>query len=123
MIGFTAKGWKNHTNGVLIYKSILSQVGGGFNTSTGVFTCPIPGLYLISMTLHVHTIGEINCSLYKNRYKIGPKIHIDGIYEESASQTVVLRLHQGDRLYIGSCADDNIGDETTLAVALIKAVP
>lgn len=121
MIGFTARRRSSHLDKVLIYSQILSQVGGGFNTSTGVFTCPVTGLYLVSMTLQVQTDGLINCWLYKNGFKIRPEIHIDGKGEESASQTAVFYLRQGDSLYIGDCDESNIGDETTFTVVLLQA--
>lgn len=122
MVGFTARGRRSYLNGALIYSYILSEVGGGFNASTGVFTCPVAGLYLVSMTLQAESTGRINCFLYKNGLNTNLEIDIDGEgkREEPASQTAVLKLRQGDTLYIGSCPV-YVGYESTFTVVLIQA--
>ena len=122
MVGFTANGRRSYLNGALIYSYILSEVGGGFNASTGVFTCPVARLYLVSMTLQAESTGRINCFLYKNGLNTNLEIDVDGEgkREEPASQTAVLKLRQGDTLYIGSCPV-YVGSESTFTVVLIQA--
>ncbi|XP_052760728.1 uncharacterized protein LOC128203368 [Mya arenaria] len=41
--------------GTLIFKEVLTNVGGGYNNSTGVFTCPADGAFLFTIHLCVYT--------------------------------------------------------------------
>ena len=120
MIGFTARGRQSHLNGVLTFTSMLFQVGGGFNKNSGVFTCPVAGLYLVSMMLQVESDGWINCYLYRQGRQTSLEIDIRGEGQELASQTAVLKLGKGDTLYIGACEESNVGDETTFTVVLLQ---
>ena len=122
MVGFTAKGVQKLPNGVLIYNKVLSEVNGRFNNNTGVFTCSIAGLYLVSITLEAETDGRVDRHLFKDGLRTGIKIDIYEKGQELASQTAVLKLDKWESLYIGSYDErSNVVGETTFTVVLIQA--
>ena len=38
-------------NDVVVFDNVITNVGGGYSTDTNRFTCPVEGLYLLSLTL------------------------------------------------------------------------
>ena len=52
-VGFSA--YRSHTDRVdgwarITYDTILTEVGGAYDPSTGIFTCPVNGYYFFSLT-------------------------------------------------------------------------
>ena len=122
IVGFTVRGKKDFVNGALRFSHIVTKVGRGYNHSTGVFTSPTPGLYLVSVTLQLENDGQIICRIYKNGGSTGLEIDINGKSQEPGSHTVVLLLNKEDTVYIGACNlgyVNLIGDETSFTIALL----
>ncbi|XP_062597157.1 multimerin-1-like [Saccostrea cucullata] len=113
----------------VIFKQIIYQVGGGYNPTTGVFTVPKTGLYLIFCT---------NVAYYKETFwtkimingsvKAGVMAYLNGsltVYL-SASNLVVHQLQVGDRVWIqvdtGTHLYSYIPDTTFSAVMINGSV-
>ena len=47
----TSDSENNLRNDVLVFNEVITDVGGAYDTSSGVFTCPVKGIYLFGLTL------------------------------------------------------------------------
>ncbi|GAA6232398.1 uncharacterized protein LOC108881863 [Lates japonicus] len=84
----------------LIYKDVLTNVGGAYNAQTGVFTAPIRGVYYVRFTCNGPTDFPRSAVLYKNNAAIQLIAHEQpsGEGSDTASNGAALMLEQGDRL-------------------------
>uniref|UniRef100_K1PLR7 Complement C1q-like protein 4 n=1 Tax=Magallana gigas TaxID=29159 RepID=K1PLR7_MAGGI len=55
-VAFHAVAYSPTNNAVVIFDHVITNVGGGYDNTTGVFTVPTPGLYVFSWT--VETYGQ-----------------------------------------------------------------
>uniref|UniRef100_A0A8C5G2Z1 C1q domain-containing protein n=1 Tax=Gouania willdenowi TaxID=441366 RepID=A0A8C5G2Z1_GOUWI len=87
-------------NKYLIYKDVLTNVGGAYNSETGVFTAPIRGVYYIRFTANAPTDFPMSAVLYKNDASIQLIAHeqSSGEGSDTASNGAALLLEQGDQL-------------------------
>jgi hypothetical protein len=60
--------WENFgtTNVIYIYNVAITNVGSHYNTSTGIFTCPISGYYRMTTAA---LFGNVNTYAYQIHYK------------------------------------------------------
>ncbi|XP_049332458.1 complement C1q-like protein 4 [Astyanax mexicanus] len=86
----------------LIYKKVLTNIGGAYNSYTGVFTAPVRGVYYIRFTgsEYGNTSNNIGVNLYKNEQNL---LHLgengsDGLAKHISSG-VTLELEAGDVVY------------------------
>ncbi|XP_053385498.1 complement C1q-like protein 2 [Mercenaria mercenaria] len=87
-------------NATVKYNVIWTNKGNGYDSSTGVFTCPQAGLYTFIYHGISETAGTMNLDVYKNdQYQIGTYAHNANDYA-SASNSITLSLQNGDRVYI-----------------------
>lgn len=107
-VAFTAKlrvddSHQKHS-GVLKFANVLLNSGGGYNPDTGVFTCPMAGLY--HFMVHVTVYGRGQCAIFKNREKVVSLSHTNRpdtlSYNSShvASVSSVLRLSEKDEVWV-----------------------
>ncbi|XP_024917456.1 complement C1q-like protein 4 [Cynoglossus semilaevis] len=84
----------------LIYKDVITNVGGAYNSSTGVFTAPIRGVYYIRFTANAPSDFPMSAVLYKNDASIQLIAHeqTSGQGSDTASNGAALLLERGDRL-------------------------
>ena len=101
-------------SGTIRFTNVVTNIGGHYHTSTGIFACQYSGLYVF--TLNIIKTSEYNnahCYIRKNGSgKViawtDPDSNSDGgVY--SATNSVVLHLVQGDTVDVGGCSRiDNI---------------
>ncbi|XP_066517557.1 complement C1q-like protein 4 [Hoplias malabaricus] len=91
-----------NTETTLIYKQVLTNIGGAYNSHTGIFTAPVKGIYYMRFTAGVYDnkSHNIGLNLYKNSQHL---MHlgensIDGIAKHISSG-VTLQLEAGDVVY------------------------
>ncbi|XP_060562199.1 complement C1q tumor necrosis factor-related protein 6-like [Ruditapes philippinarum] len=84
-------------NQIIVFSSILSNVGNGYNSASGKFVAPVAGYYLLSCSLLSRSGEEFWASIEVNNSK---KAHL---YERGAdsrygmaSQTIVVELKAND---------------------------
>ncbi|TMS01727.1 Complement C1q tumor necrosis factor-related protein 3 [Larimichthys crocea] len=84
----------------LVYRDVLTNVGGAYNAVTGVFTAPVRGVYYIRFTANAPTDFTMSAVLYKNNAQIQLIAHEQpsGEGSDTASNGAALLLEQGDTL-------------------------
>lgn len=110
----------------VIYNLVLYQVGGGYDLSTGIFTAPRAGLYIIFSTIVANIHDDFWSRIVINgSEKAGMMAYNNAnvnLYQ-SASNFIVQQLQVGDRvwiqLYAGQYLYSQISD-TTFSVVMIN---
>ncbi|XP_034432914.1 calcium-binding and coiled-coil domain-containing protein 1-like [Hippoglossus hippoglossus] len=97
----------------LIFSKTISNIGRGYNQSTGVFTAPVRGVYFFSFTTADYLKGYMGLYLYRNNQPI--LFHLDlndhGGYT-STSSGVALQLEEGDRVRLSLPASYRLYDDS-----------
>ena len=105
-VGFMAGKTADQTNAaagdVITFDTVVTNVGGGYDSATSTFTAPHAGLYHLSaVVLSDDTdTGGVSPKLYKNGAYTKIVGHSTGETNEQAILTAVLELQQGDAMTI-----------------------
>ena len=87
----------------LIFDRVTINEGQGYSGRTGVFTCPISGFYVFTWTLQTIANKSLNSYIVKNGGNKSTRfcdIDAKTSSRASASNTEVMHLTKGDRVYI-----------------------
>merc|ERR1712121_40925 len=89
-------------NKKVIYDTIFTNVGSAYDTNTGIFNCPVAGLYVFQFHALSHSNSNMWLELYHN-YSYVASIwgHVDNDYS-AAGNSVILRLAKGDQVYVAT---------------------
>ncbi|XP_062597116.1 uncharacterized protein LOC134258578 [Saccostrea cucullata] len=110
----------------VIFRQVIYQVGGGYNPTTGIFTAPKAGLYLIFCT-NVAAYHETFWTkiMINGSGKAGVMAYLNGsvtVYL-SASNFVVHQLQVGDRVWIEVISGNHLYSsysDTTFSLIMIN---
>ncbi|KAH9489923.1 hypothetical protein Btru_038462 [Bulinus truncatus] len=91
---------KLEANSQVIYRKVITNAGGAYDVNTGVFTCPIKGLYSFTVGALSTPDNSLVLDLYVNgRYLIS--IHAnDKQSHPSGSRTIVAECKQGEKVNV-----------------------
>ncbi len=86
--------------GVLTFDRLITNVGGGMNLETGVFTAPRAGIYTFSFSIlkHPYVFDFLEVSLRLNGVRVGHSGAGSGMITAPVTLQSVLRLKKGDRV-------------------------
>jgi len=86
--------------GVLIFNRMISNVGGGMNFKTGVFTAPRAGVYTFSfsITKHAFVFEYLEVSLRLNGVRVGHSVAGSGLISAPVTLQSILKLKKKDRV-------------------------
>uniref|UniRef100_A0A4W4F737 C1q domain-containing protein n=1 Tax=Electrophorus electricus TaxID=8005 RepID=A0A4W4F737_ELEEL len=90
----------NSVTSPMIYKNVFTNFGNGYDSSTGIFTAPVKGVYYFRFYAHCHVGNKMAVSLYKNGamqcsvFSWKPT-NTNG----NASNGIVLTLEKGDQIF------------------------
>ena len=130
MSAFTAFDRANGpSEGTIKFTSFINNIGGHYDTSTGQFTCPYPGIYVFSHHLYkdrnkdiaywyIRKNGSNQLFVYSRRGRSDDT----GYY--GSSNTLVIHLDRGDIVDLGGCSEYHAmysGIWTTFSGYLLKA--
>ena len=116
-VGFSSYGTdiNSYSRGqTVVYRHTFLNQGGGYDATTGEFTCRLPGLYVFHV--HAQTSGSHQAHLYlihdyEETYGYVGKLYADAAAttdHQSASTSAVLLLKEGDTVRVrawGSAVD------------------
>ncbi|XP_036927408.1 golgin IMH1-like [Acanthopagrus latus] len=97
----------------LIFSKIITNVGGAYNQTAGVFTAPVRGLYFFSFTAADYLKGYMGLYLYRNNEPIIFNLDLNnhGGYA-STSNGVALQLEEGDAVRLSLPASYRLYDDS-----------
>ncbi|KAM4600360.1 complement C1q tumor necrosis factor-related protein 4-like [Polymixia lowei] len=101
-------------NKKLLYKDVLTNVGGAYNSETGEFTAPVRGVYYIRFTANSPTDFPMSAVLYKNDQEVQLIVHEhpSGEGSDTASNGATLLLEEGDKLSLHLWLNTQIWDNS-----------
>ena len=92
-----------HPRQTVKYDQVFSNVGAGYDPTTGIFTCPFPGSYKFSVNALSDKGYGFGLSMHKNG--VGVAFRVVGHAQENLpghSATIILKLDRGDKIDIYS---------------------
>ncbi|XP_038075633.1 uncharacterized protein LOC119743302 [Patiria miniata] len=103
VVAFSAYRTTSVTGGggdVIIFDNIESNLGDGYDSQSGVFSCSIPGVYFFTATLQRMSSVHPFVHLKKNGERIFGIYDNHGGYRHQSSNSAVLVLATGDRVWL-----------------------
>lgn len=100
----------------LIFNVVKTNVGGGYNQFSGMFSAPSSGLYVFTWTIYTGNHGQTGFSIYVNHDVVGATFgETDNNQNDfdSDSGSMVVSLNAHDNVYIRSsmaCSTNVISD-------------
>ncbi|XP_034053499.1 complement C1q tumor necrosis factor-related protein 6-like [Gymnodraco acuticeps] len=98
-------GGENHigpfnTDTTLIYRTLITNIGGAYSPSTGVFVAPVPGVYYFTIFFHAGWDHGTKLLLYKNNELIIYTHDFPSTSDraDNGGNAVFLQLVQGDQV-------------------------
>ncbi|XP_070578719.1 complement C1q tumor necrosis factor-related protein 5-like [Ptychodera flava] len=86
----------------VIYNRVISNVGNGYNTSTGKFTCTVSGVYFFMISASSYTSSNLYLCLMKNSQILAcvmERRSSSGL-RGSACNSVIIELQDGDEVWV-----------------------
>ncbi|XP_058489233.1 complement C1q and tumor necrosis factor-related protein 9-like [Solea solea] len=103
-VAFTAKldvcdSYPKHS-GVLKFTTVVVNEGDSYSPDTGIFMCPVEGLY--HFTIHVSVYGRGQCAIFKNGEKVVSLYHtsLPDKCSQVASVSSVVKLSKNDQVWV-----------------------
>ncbi|CAK6975572.1 complement C1q-like protein 4 [Scomber scombrus] len=90
-----------NTETTLIYRAVLTNIGGAYSQYTGIFTAPVAGVYYF--TFYSHGGGEQRAMLKlynNNQFIVRVDDHQSNDPADNGGNAVFLQLQQGDQVYV-----------------------
>merc|ERR1712066_150107 len=87
----------------LTFHGTYCNVGGGLDIDTGIFTCPVGGIYLFQFHIATHDNKKALLSIRKNGEEIASifdQNHKDNHKNSMAGQTIIMDCVKGDEVVV-----------------------
>ncbi|XP_064219508.1 complement C1q subcomponent subunit C isoform X2 [Aotus nancymaae] len=85
-------------NGLIIFNTAITNPQGDYDTSTGKFTCKVPGLYYF--VYHTSQTANLCVLLYRNGVQVVTFCDHMSNTKQVSSGGVLLRLQVGDEVWL-----------------------
>ncbi|XP_022088318.1 collagen alpha-1(X) chain-like [Acanthaster planci] len=98
---YRTSGVAGNEGDAVIFDNIETNLGDGYSSQSGVFTCSVPGAYFLTISCLSFRVGvRLNVRLKKNGEVIFSLYDSHSGYHHQASNSAVLVLASGDRVWI-----------------------
>ncbi|XP_062569384.1 cerebellin-3-like isoform X2 [Saccostrea cucullata] len=88
---------------IIILKRVLNNVGGGYDSETGIFTAPVAGNYAFYFSVEVPRQKILNIFLYVNDNYVAEAVAVGNVeFVDIGSNMAILLLQKNDRVCIKS---------------------
>ncbi|XP_062300600.1 caprin-2-like isoform X3 [Scomber scombrus] len=115
-----------NTDTTLIYRAVITNIGGAYSQYTGIFTAPVAGVYYF--TFYHHAGGEHRAilNLYKNnQFIVRVADHPSNDHADNGGNAAFLQLQQGDQVYVLLAYNSHVwgtGNVTTFSGFLVSQI-
>ncbi|XP_062596183.1 uncharacterized protein LOC134257611 [Saccostrea cucullata] len=104
-VGFSASvssSSSSWNSGTLVFPSVITNAGNGYNPSTGIFTAPITGMYVFFVNVQGHGAKTIFVDIVLNgSTKVRTMAYSTGNdYDDAGPNLVVLTIQKGDAVWV-----------------------
>lgn len=103
-VGFTAVTTDHQMNmgmdQTVQFPKIITNIGNGFDSLTGIFRAPVPGLYLFSASILSHAGNEVRCQIVHNGEGLVFIFAGDTATYSTGAKSIVLDLVKNDEVWI-----------------------
>ncbi|XP_062300614.1 complement C1q-like protein 2 isoform X16 [Scomber scombrus] len=98
------------TDTTLIYRAVITNIGGAYSPSTGIFTAPVAGVYYFTLFHHTGKPYGTVLYLYKNNQQVIMTQNHKAVHEtaHNGGNAVFLQLQPGDQVYVRMTANSFI---------------
>ncbi|XP_061180568.1 uncharacterized protein LOC133189173 [Saccostrea echinata] len=99
-VAFHVVAHSNSGPGVIIFDHVISNIGSGYDITSGVFSAPTTGFYVFSWS--IETYGQLTeCALLVNGLKMGTsKSDQASSYYDTTTSFAVLNLTRKDKVWV-----------------------
>ena len=92
----------------VVFNYVLSQFGDAYNPVSSTFTCPVAGVYVISVTVTTTTNNIMRCQLmWESSIRLSVFASLDESSSHSGSVTEVVECEAGERIWVRSYSTGN----------------
>ncbi|XP_030285688.1 complement C1q-like protein 4 [Sparus aurata] len=99
-----------NTDVTLAFNKVFTNIGDAYNSSTGVFTAPVTGVYCFTLFYHAGGEHASVLTLFKNSEMVAitsdHQTGSDGA--DNGGNAVVLQMQQGDQVYVSMRANSHV---------------
>ena len=85
-------------NQIVLFDHVLTNMGNAYHAHSGIFTAPVNGVYVISVTIAGWKRSEDH--IYVQMKQNGNSLCYVWVTQDQSSQTLVLRLQKNDEIYL-----------------------
>ncbi|KAL3836799.1 hypothetical protein ACJMK2_022212 [Sinanodonta woodiana] len=113
-----------HVGQTILYHSVLFNEDGAFDSSTGMYRCPVSGVYFFTIAACSSNSQRIHVNLILNgqvKFEVFGGVGNDNtiIHDSLGSGSTILRCHAGDMVWTRILVGENIGRLTSFTGFLI----
>ncbi|XP_010864239.1 cerebellin 11 [Esox lucius] len=86
----------------LVFGKVLTNIGNAYNSTTGLFTAPVRGVYYFRFSGNGYAGHDMGLSIFKGDQRMMSvyEYHSSGESNDNASNGVTLQLDQGEVVYM-----------------------
>uniref|UniRef100_A0A8D0CNR6 Collagen alpha-2(VIII) chain-like n=1 Tax=Sander lucioperca TaxID=283035 RepID=A0A8D0CNR6_SANLU len=99
-----------NTDTTLIYRRVITNIGGAYSPSTGIFTAPVAGVYYFIIFYHAGGAHQGRVLLYKNNELVvlTQDHKSDSDTADNGGNAAFLQLQQRDQVYVRLAANSYV---------------